>query len=209
MGTGPEVTSGFDLALTELDDGFLVRSGSPAGEHLAAGAAARNRRATGRRPCRRRGAARAVIGVPVTAWRAARAAPGSSWPGHHTSNKHQNQLSDPSQPGTTNRTSPCKSCAVPRSARDRDARRQRDLDEPGGVRPAQGRTDHLWDRGASISRRRSRRPATRGTSRKTAAITRPRTSRARSRHGSSSSSTSWRTPASAGRHGPTAWSAPV
>ena len=36
MGTGPEVTSGFDLALTELDDGFLVRSGSPAGEHLAA-----------------------------------------------------------------------------------------------------------------------------------------------------------------------------
>ena len=34
MGTGPEVTSGFDVALTELDDGFVVRSGSPAGEHL-------------------------------------------------------------------------------------------------------------------------------------------------------------------------------
>ncbi|HEY6569112.1 MAG TPA: 4Fe-4S dicluster domain-containing protein, partial [Candidatus Limnocylindrales bacterium] len=34
MGTGPEVTSGFDVALTELDDGFVVRSGSTAGEHL-------------------------------------------------------------------------------------------------------------------------------------------------------------------------------
>ena len=31
MGTGPEVTSGFDLALSELDDGFVVRVGSPAG----------------------------------------------------------------------------------------------------------------------------------------------------------------------------------
>jgi NAD(P)H-flavin reductase len=34
MGTGPEVTSGFDVALTELDDGFVVRSGSTAGELL-------------------------------------------------------------------------------------------------------------------------------------------------------------------------------
>ena len=31
MGTGPEVREGFDLALSELDDGFLVRVGSPAG----------------------------------------------------------------------------------------------------------------------------------------------------------------------------------
>ena len=31
MGTGPEVTDGFDLALSELDDGFVVRVGSPAG----------------------------------------------------------------------------------------------------------------------------------------------------------------------------------
>jgi NAD(P)H-flavin reductase/Fe-S-cluster-containing hydrogenase component 2 len=38
MGTGPEVTDGFDLALSELDDGFVVRVGSAAGwsavEHL-------------------------------------------------------------------------------------------------------------------------------------------------------------------------------
>ena len=34
MGTGPEVTSGFDLAMTELDEGFVVRSGSPAGAAL-------------------------------------------------------------------------------------------------------------------------------------------------------------------------------
>jgi NAD(P)H-flavin reductase len=34
MGTGPEVTSGFDLAMTELDDGFVVRVGSDAGRFL-------------------------------------------------------------------------------------------------------------------------------------------------------------------------------
>jgi NAD(P)H-flavin reductase len=34
MGTGPEVTSGADLILSELDDGFVVRAGSPAGERL-------------------------------------------------------------------------------------------------------------------------------------------------------------------------------
>jgi NAD(P)H-flavin reductase len=34
MGTGPEVTSGHDLALTELDDGFVVRAGTDAGRAL-------------------------------------------------------------------------------------------------------------------------------------------------------------------------------
>ena len=32
MGTGPEVSEGYDLCLSELDDGFVVRVGSPAGE---------------------------------------------------------------------------------------------------------------------------------------------------------------------------------
>ncbi len=36
MGTGPEVRSGHDLVLTELDDGFVVGAGSPAGERLLA-----------------------------------------------------------------------------------------------------------------------------------------------------------------------------
>src|SRR4029079_16031165 len=31
MGTGPEVTSGFDVALTELDEGYVVRTRSAAG----------------------------------------------------------------------------------------------------------------------------------------------------------------------------------
>jgi NAD(P)H-flavin reductase len=35
MGTGPGTESGFDLALTELADGFLVRVGSPAGQRVA------------------------------------------------------------------------------------------------------------------------------------------------------------------------------
>ena len=35
MGTGPAAGGGFDLALTELDDGFLVRAGSDAGRAVA------------------------------------------------------------------------------------------------------------------------------------------------------------------------------
>ena len=34
MGTGPECTTGFDLALTEISDGFLVTAGSPLGVQL-------------------------------------------------------------------------------------------------------------------------------------------------------------------------------
>ena len=37
MGTGPEVRDGFDLALSEIDDGFVVRVGSAAGAALMAG----------------------------------------------------------------------------------------------------------------------------------------------------------------------------
>jgi ferredoxin len=36
MGTGPALEGGFDLALTELDDGFLLRTGSGAGREVAA-----------------------------------------------------------------------------------------------------------------------------------------------------------------------------
>jgi ferredoxin len=36
MGTGPEAESGFDLALTEFDDGFLVRAESEGGRQLVA-----------------------------------------------------------------------------------------------------------------------------------------------------------------------------
>jgi NAD(P)H-flavin reductase/Pyruvate/2-oxoacid:ferredoxin oxidoreductase delta subunit len=35
MGTGPEVTTGADLILGELDDGFVVRAATPAGERIA------------------------------------------------------------------------------------------------------------------------------------------------------------------------------
>ncbi len=34
MGTGPEATQGYDLALTELEQGLVVRAGSPAGREL-------------------------------------------------------------------------------------------------------------------------------------------------------------------------------
>ena len=36
MGTGPEVRGGYDLALTELDEGFVVRAGTPEGADLIA-----------------------------------------------------------------------------------------------------------------------------------------------------------------------------
>jgi NAD(P)H-flavin reductase/ferredoxin len=35
MGSGPEIGDGADIALSELDDGFVVRTGSPAGEAIA------------------------------------------------------------------------------------------------------------------------------------------------------------------------------
>jgi ferredoxin len=37
MGTGPRCTSGYDLGLTELEDGFVVEIGSEAGQQIAAG----------------------------------------------------------------------------------------------------------------------------------------------------------------------------
>ncbi|MCA9077520.1 MAG: 4Fe-4S dicluster domain-containing protein [Planctomycetaceae bacterium] len=39
MNTGPRCTSGYDLALTELEDGFVIESGSKEGESLVAGLA--------------------------------------------------------------------------------------------------------------------------------------------------------------------------
>jgi sulfhydrogenase subunit beta (sulfur reductase) len=36
MGTGPEVRGGYDLALTELDEGFVIRAGTPEGADLIA-----------------------------------------------------------------------------------------------------------------------------------------------------------------------------
>jgi len=36
MGTGPEVRSGYDIVLTELDEGFVVRAGTPEGAALVA-----------------------------------------------------------------------------------------------------------------------------------------------------------------------------
>ncbi len=36
MGTGPEVRGGYDLALTELDEGFVLRAGTPEGTDLVA-----------------------------------------------------------------------------------------------------------------------------------------------------------------------------
>jgi ferredoxin len=36
MRTGPEAKAGFDLSLTEMDEGFIVRSGSPAGDEMIA-----------------------------------------------------------------------------------------------------------------------------------------------------------------------------
>lgn len=41
-GDGPEASSGFDLALTELDEGFLVRAGSQPGSEFLQGMALRN-----------------------------------------------------------------------------------------------------------------------------------------------------------------------
>ena len=66
MGTGPEVRGGFDLALTELDDGFIVRVGTPAGTGIVADLAlepvAADRRAAAHAAV---AATRRAIGDPV------------------------------------------------------------------------------------------------------------------------------------------------
>jgi NAD(P)H-flavin reductase/NAD-dependent dihydropyrimidine dehydrogenase PreA subunit len=36
MGTGPEVRNGYDILMTEIDDGFVVQAGSPAGAAIVA-----------------------------------------------------------------------------------------------------------------------------------------------------------------------------
>ena len=43
MGTGPEVKGGVDIVLSELDDGFVVRTGTPAGARLVEGLGLRPR----------------------------------------------------------------------------------------------------------------------------------------------------------------------
>ena len=98
MGTGPEVTEGFDLSLTELDAGFLVDAGTPAGravlERLPVRAATAAEQYRGgcdgrgsARPDRRPGPDR---GAPRPAARAAR--PSTLGPGrgalHHVRQLH-------------------------------------------------------------------------------------------------------------------------
>ena len=68
MGTGPEVTEGYDLVLTELDDGFLVERRHPGRERgcsptLALGAGT-EARATAAAAWRRPRAAMAGTGSP-------------------------------------------------------------------------------------------------------------------------------------------------
>ncbi len=66
MGTGPEVDGGADLVLSELDDGFVIRSGSPAGatfvNRLDAGPASADQLD---RAATQVAAVRAAIGDPV------------------------------------------------------------------------------------------------------------------------------------------------
>jgi sulfhydrogenase subunit beta (sulfur reductase) len=68
MGTGPEVTAGADVVLSELDDGFVVRAGSPVGtalvERLALRPAAR---AETDAAAAQVAAVRATIGDPIPA----------------------------------------------------------------------------------------------------------------------------------------------
>jgi NAD(P)H-flavin reductase/formate hydrogenlyase subunit 6/NADH:ubiquinone oxidoreductase subunit I len=66
MGTGPEVTDGFDLALAELDDGYLMRAGSRRGEAMLATLPAQPATAEQERTAAAEVAAvRSAIGRPV------------------------------------------------------------------------------------------------------------------------------------------------
>jgi sulfhydrogenase subunit beta (sulfur reductase) len=68
MGTGPEVTNGADLILSELDDGFVVRAGSAAGDAVLQPLALRPAAPNESEDARTQVAAvRAAIGDPVPA----------------------------------------------------------------------------------------------------------------------------------------------
>ncbi|MGZ4705870.1 MAG: 4Fe-4S dicluster domain-containing protein, partial [Acidimicrobiales bacterium] len=68
MGTGPEVKGGVDIVLAELDDGFVVRSGTPAGARLIKSLALRPAAAAETdRATKQVASVREAIGDPVPA----------------------------------------------------------------------------------------------------------------------------------------------
>jgi NAD(P)H-flavin reductase/Pyruvate/2-oxoacid:ferredoxin oxidoreductase delta subunit len=103
MGTGPEVTKGFDLALTELDDGFVVRAGTRAGHELVTRLGLR-----AADPLQRHAAA----GVPLAA-RAVMSSPGHAGvitPGLH--DRLLGQLESPRWEAIAERCLACTNCTM-------------------------------------------------------------------------------------------------
>jgi sulfhydrogenase subunit beta (sulfur reductase) len=65
MGTGPEVHGGYDILLTEIDDGFVVQAGSPGGRDRGQAADPPPLARRGRRRGRQRRAVRTQMGEPL------------------------------------------------------------------------------------------------------------------------------------------------
>ena len=99
MGTGPEITDGVDVVLSELDDGFVVRSGSPDGEALV--------QALGLRP-----AAEAEVGAATAQVAAVRAAIGDPVPMEGLPERLRGALDSPRWAEIAERCLACANCTL-------------------------------------------------------------------------------------------------
>ncbi|MGA3031257.1 MAG: 4Fe-4S dicluster domain-containing protein [Candidatus Limnocylindrales bacterium] len=99
MGTGPEVRSGYDILLTEIEDGFVIQSGSPAGAAVVA-------KLPTRRP------SHAEAGAAVDAVESVRTQMGEPLPMAGIGNRLKLQLDHPRWAQVADRCVECGNCTM-------------------------------------------------------------------------------------------------
>jgi sulfhydrogenase subunit beta (sulfur reductase) len=99
MGTGPEVRSGYDILLTEIEEGFVVQSGSPAGASIVA-------HLPTRRPTH------AETGAAVDSVEAVRTALGEPLPMSGVDQRLKHQLDNPHWGAVAERCVECGNCTM-------------------------------------------------------------------------------------------------
>jgi sulfhydrogenase subunit beta (sulfur reductase) len=99
MGTGPEVRSGYDILLTEIDDGFVMQAGSPAGAAIVAHLPARK-------------PSHAETGAAVDSVEAVRTALGEPLPIKGIDERLKHQLDNPRWGVVAERCVECGNCTM-------------------------------------------------------------------------------------------------
>ncbi len=99
MGTGPEVRSGYDILLTEIDEGFVIQAGSPAGAAIVA-------QLPTRRP------SHAEVGAAVDSVETVRNAMGEPLPMAGINERLKHQLDNPRWGAVAERCVECGNCTM-------------------------------------------------------------------------------------------------